>query len=320
MLEFTRIDHIGMVVPELAPQVALLEELFGFQQQRSWDNADESCRGVLLEVSASSSVRWEVLAPLGEDSHLHGFLDSPRGPGLHHIAMEVPDVAATAEKMRQLGIEPAGDGERWIEATIEPQLRGEGLLFRFFGPQASGACGDYNRSPGAEPESSASPPPAGREDAPSLGIIGVDHISHAYRDRDELARWYKRVLGMREIYRTPDGKHPDLADLVMELPGGQMCWEVIQPVGEGSFMQRFLDTRGPAPHHVAFEVGDWERAMAACEHHDIPTFDEHDEVTDGIRWRDAFIHPRHTGGVLVQLFWEEQPGVWVRSDKIPSGP
>jgi methylmalonyl-CoA/ethylmalonyl-CoA epimerase len=29
------------------------------------------------------------------------------------------------------------------------------------------------------------------------------------------------------------------------------------------------------------------------------------------------VHPKQTGGVLVQLFWEERPGVWVRSDKIP---
>jgi len=29
------------------------------------------------------------------------------------------------------------------------------------------------------------------------------------------------------------------------------------------------------------------------------------------------VHPKQTAGVLVQLFWEERPGVWVRSDKIP---
>jgi hypothetical protein len=31
----------------------------------------------------------------------------------------------------------------------------------------------------------------------------------------------------------------------------------------------------------------------------------------------TFIHPKQTGGILVQVFWEERPGVWVRSDKIP---
>jgi len=40
-------------------------------------------------------------------------------------------------------------------------------------------------------------------------------------------------------------------------------------------------------------------------------------VKDGAAWKHTFIHPKHAGGVLVQLFWEERPGVWVRSDKIP---
>ncbi len=124
---------------------------------------------------------------------------------------------------------------------------------------------------------------------------------------------------MQELWRTPDGMHEDLADLVMRIPGGQMLWEIIQPVGEGSFIERFLNTRGAAAHHATFQVGDWEQAMAACERHGIPTFDANSGETDGARWNDAFIHPKHTGGVLVQLFWEERPGVWVRSDKVPSG-
>jgi methylmalonyl-CoA/ethylmalonyl-CoA epimerase len=68
---------------------------------------------------------------------------------------------------------------------------------------------------------------------------------------------------------------------------------------------------------VTFEVADWDRAVRACADHEVPTFGENRGETDGAAWRDVFIHPRHTGGVLVQLFWEERPGVWVRSDKIP---
>lgn len=316
MLEIRRIDHIGQVVTDLSAQVALLEGLFGFRQQRRWENADQGCRGILLEVPGRSGIRWEVLAPLGEGSPVQQFLDSPRGPGLHHIAIEVPDVDATVEEMRRLEIEPSGRGEGWIEATIDPRRPGQGLLFRFFGPQAAGPHEDGGPAGAAGSETAQ---PGAGQDEPSLGIVALDHLCHAYRDRDELARWYEHVLGMREIYRTPDGEHPDLADLVMDVPAAQMRWEVIQPVGEGSFIQRFLDTRGPAPHHVTFEVGDWERAVAGCSHHDVPTFDENQGETDGGRWQDAFIHPRYTGGMLVQIFWEERPGIWVKSDKIPSG-
>jgi methylmalonyl-CoA/ethylmalonyl-CoA epimerase len=120
---------------------------------------------------------------------------------------------------------------------------------------------------------------------------------------------------MREIWRTPENEHPDMADLVLEIPGQETFWEIIQPVGEESFIERFLERRGPSIHHVTFQVSDWDRAVSACEQHKAPLFDENSGVTDGARWRDAFIHPRHTGGMLVQLFWEESPGVWIRSDK-----
>jgi methylmalonyl-CoA/ethylmalonyl-CoA epimerase len=48
----------------------------------------------------------------------------------------------------------------------------------------------------------------------------------------------------------------------------------------------------------------------------VPTINLHEGETDGAKWKDWFIHPRHTGGFLMQLFWEARPGVWSRSDKI----
>jgi methylmalonyl-CoA/ethylmalonyl-CoA epimerase len=123
---------------------------------------------------------------------------------------------------------------------------------------------------------------------------------------------------MREVYRTPDGEHEDMATMVLSVPGTQMLWELIAPVGQDSFIERYLDKRGAGPHHVTLEVRDWDGALAACQHHGVPTFDFNEGVTDGARWCDIFIHPKHAGGILFQLFWEERPGVWVRSDKIPS--
>lgn len=308
MLRIQRIDHIGQVVPDLDKQVALLERLFGFRRQDVHENAEQSFRGVSLEVPGKTGIRWEVLTPTG-GSPLQEFLDSPRGPGVHHIAIEVPDASAALAELQNEGIEPDARGDGWFDARIDPQRPPQGLVFRFFVPETKDPCFG-----GA---TTATAP--GVENGAQLGVVALDHLCHAYRDRDELARYYERVLGMKEVYRTPDGEHDDLADLVMDVPATDLKWEVIQPVGNESFIEKFLDTRGPSPHHVTFEVSDWDRAVAACEEHEVPMFDENQGETDGAKWRDAFIHPKLTGGMLVQLFWEEQPGVWVRSDKIPSG-
>jgi 4-hydroxyphenylpyruvate dioxygenase-like putative hemolysin len=83
------------------------------------------------------------------------------------------------------------------------------------------------------------------------------------------------------------------------------------PAGQDSFVARFLERRGPSIHHVTFEVADWERAVAACARHDVTLFGERTGETRGVTWREAFIHPRDTGGLLVQFFWQAEPGVWI---------
>lgn len=301
MITISRISHITQVVPDVDKQVALLTGLFAFEERERGENAEEQARGVTLGVPGKSGIGWQVVTPTSDQSQYQAFLDSPRGPGVHHVAVEVSDLDATASELKAAGVEPVASGDGWIEARMNP-ANAEGLRYRFY---ASASTVEAASGSGSG--------------APALDILGFDHICQAYKNRDELARWYEGLLGYKEQWRTPDGEHDDLADLVMETPGNQMFWEIIQPVGEESFIERFVDTRGPAAHHVTFEVRDWDKAMAACEHHKIPTFDDNSGVTDEAKWQDTFVHPKHTGGMLVQLFWEEKPGVWVRSDKVPSG-
>lgn len=311
MITIERIDHIGQVVPDLDAQVSILERLLGFQLRERWVDEPEGVRGALLDIPGTAKVRWEVLAPNGPDSPLQQYLDTPGvRPGVHHVAIATPDTAGVAREMLKLGMVNRSREAPWIETTIDPDHADAGLRFRFRGAAETGGC----RGDSATVEAARTP-----AEADAVGVITVDHLCHAYPDRDALAGWYELVLGTQEKWRTPDGEHDDLADLVMDVPGTTMKWEIIQPVGDESFIARFLETRGPSAHHVTFEVADWDAAVAACERFGAPVFDENSGTTDGADWHDGFVHPKFTGGVLVQLFWEAKPGVWVRSDKVPSG-
>ncbi|MFA1546851.1 VOC family protein [Actinomadura chokoriensis] len=313
-MQIYRIDHVAQVTADLDAQVALLEGLFGFRRVRSWDNPGEGVRGARLEIPGSRGQAWEVLAPAGDGSSLRTWLDEHGGrPGLHHVGAEVPDLEAVQAELEVRGIKPT-DGARghWLEASLSPPEHGPGVLFRLRGPGDLDMCGDSAASAASAPAAGTGSP-----DGPSLGIVALDHICQAFPDRDALARWYHELAGFVQVWRTADDEHPDMADLVLNIPGSSICWEVIMPRGEDSFIERFLDKGGPGAHHVTFEVDDWDAAMAACEHHETPTFDDEEGSTDGAAWKHTFIHPKHTGGVLVQLFWEERPGVWVRSDKVP---
>lgn len=296
MLRISRINRIGMIVPELEPQVEQLEGLFGFRAGEPFVDAAGDAQRVHLTVPGRSDVDWEVLTPKGAYSRWRRAVEEPVGPlGIFHIDLGVPDLEAALSELQEAGIEPwrEPEGRERVKYSIHPR-HSHGILFFLSGP---------------EEEAPRLPPPEERAD--TLGIVAINHLSHAYREAGPLMDWYEHVLGMKTVYRSREDGDRVFATGVLETPTRQLRWEVIQPVGDSSFVQRFLDRRGPGIHHVTFEVGDWDRALAACAAHGVTVFGEQDGVTEGARWREAFIHPRQTGGMLVQFFWEERPGVWI---------
>lgn len=301
MIRIKRYDHISMAVPALEPQVELMQRLFGFRLGGKFES-DDGYFGANLEVPGRTLIGWEVIAPRGEDSYLHRFLAGPTGPGLHHVAIQIESASQAAEVIRGEGAEPWGyrepepgdDGGRGM-VYLHPRGGGRGFLWQMYAgePWHRGELFDD-------------------EETDTLGIIAVNHLAHATADRDELGDWYERMFGLHTVWRTPgDGREAGFRTRVLETPTEQIRFEMIEPAGEQSFIQQFLDSRGEGMHHVTFEVGDWDRALRACRAHGVPTFGERSGEREGARWSEALIHPRHTGGMLVQFFWQERPGIWI---------
>jgi methylmalonyl-CoA/ethylmalonyl-CoA epimerase len=294
VIEFVNIDHISQAVPNADAQAEFLTRVLGLRPAQG-DYRDTGFRAVTLAIPGSSRVGWEIMEPAGDESFLHRFLDGPRGPGLHHLAMRVESVEAARASIRELGAEPWGQEEQ--STYLHPASGGHGFLFQFF-----------------EGENWYQTEPFEDEGEHTLGIIAVNHLAHAYPDRDELGEWYERTLGFETFWRSAErieDAKSEFQTRVMEAPTKQMRVEVISPAGENSFIQRFLDQRGPGAHHLTVEVADWDRAVAALAHHEVRSFGEREGKTDGVPWREAFIHPKATGGVLVQFFWQAEPGHWI---------
>jgi methylmalonyl-CoA/ethylmalonyl-CoA epimerase len=303
-----RIDHVAQVTPDLDGQVALLRDVFGFRPTRRWDNPGQGVRGCRLAVPGSWGQDWVVLAPSGDNSPIQSTLDEQKGrPGFHHVGAEVPDLDVVRAELDKRGLAYVDSGHGWIEAVLTPPEHGPGVRFRLRGPGSLALVGDEDSEPVEATEATG----------PAVGIVTMDHICQAYPDRAALAQWYADLAGFLPIWQTPIDELPDMADLVLNIPGSSVCWEIIMPRGDDSFIDRFLARNGTSVHHVTFQVADWDAARAALAEHGIEPFDDEEGVTDGAAWKHTFVHPKQTGGVLVQLFWEERPGVWVRSDKIP---
>ena len=84
------------------------------------------------------------------------------------------------------------------------------------------------------------------------------------------------------------------------LPVGESHLELLEPTEAGSVIARFLEKRGGGVHHVCVEVEDVEAALAELKERGVRLVDEVPRTGAG-GCRVAFVHPKATGGVLLEL-------------------
>jgi methylmalonyl-CoA epimerase len=81
---------------------------------------------------------------------------------------------------------------------------------------------------------------------------------------------------------------------------GENHVELLRPLGGETPVGRFLSSRGPGLHHVAYQVADVDAALATLRERGLRLIDE--QPRTGIRGsRVAFLHPAASGGVLTEI-------------------
>lgn len=135
-----------------------------------------------------------------------------------------------------------------------------------------------------------------------LKIKKIDHVAVAVPSIDEALAKYHAVFGLDVAQRELVTSQKTEAAL---LPIGDGNIELIEPKGNDG-LQKFLDKRGPGLHHIAVEVEGIENALALLKSLGVPLIDETPRV--GARGHKvAFVHPRATGGVLIELVEPIEP-------------
>lgn len=302
-----RVDHVAQVVDDLAAQLALLTTAFGFETTHEWHDTTLGYRGARLTVPGSRGHSWVLMEPDGTEALVPSWYARGGGrPGLHHVGLEVTDLPAALAALDVLGIGATTlDPGRWAQVAFSPRGQEPGLLFWLRGPGQAGLPCEQRVTIAHVVD-----------DRATIGVTAINHVSQASADFDELARLYSDAAGLVGLWRTPEEQYPDLADCVLGIPGSAILLEILSPRGDDSFVDRFLHRRGPVGHHVTFQVADWDRAVAACGAHGLRLFGAETGTVDGADWNHVFIDPRDTAGTLLQLFWESEEGVWVRSKHV----
>ena len=121
-----------------------------------------------------------------------------------------------------------------------------------------------------------------------------DHAGIATDDAQELAGLYDDLFGLEVAHEEEfDGMR------VVFLEVGEGYLELLEPLEDGT-IARYLEANGSGIHHLALATSDIEGALERARDHGVELIDE--EPRPGAWGHSvAFLHPRDTGGILLEF-------------------
>lgn len=129
-----------------------------------------------------------------------------------------------------------------------------------------------------------------------MKIKKISHVAVAVPNIDEAFAKFQRVLGVALEGRETVASQKVEAAM---MPLGDASIELIEPKGNEG-VARFLENRGPGLHHIAVEVEGIEEILATLKERGVPLIDQTPRI-GAHGHRVAFVHPKATGGVLIEL-------------------
>lgn len=125
-------------------------------------------------------------------------------------------------------------------------------------------------------------------------IKQVSHIGIAVTELEKARSFYGSVL---KLSCSPPVEGSGMKASMVHT--GNTAIELMQPTNPESVLAKFLERRGEGVHHICFEVDDIESELASLARMGVELVDK--KPRPGIEGKVAFLHPRSTGGVLIEL-------------------
>ena len=126
----------------------------------------------------------------------------------------------------------------------------------------------------------------------------LDHVAVLVPDLDLALAFWQNQLGLSLDHVETISS---MAVKIAFLPLGESEIELVQPITEDSGLAKYLAKRGPGLHHICIETDDIKGKLAELKEKSVRLIDEEPVLMDDGR-QLAFIHPKSTGGVLVELY------------------
>jgi methylmalonyl-CoA/ethylmalonyl-CoA epimerase len=130
-----------------------------------------------------------------------------------------------------------------------------------------------------------------------MNISHIEHIGIAVKNLDESIAFYEQKLGMKcyAVEEVADQKVKTAFFMV-----GQTKIELLESTDSEGPIGKFIEKKGEGVHHIAFATKEIEQALSNLESKGIQLIDK--QPRKGAEGLDiAFLHPKSTGGVLIEL-------------------
>jgi len=132
----------------------------------------------------------------------------------------------------------------------------------------------------------------------SMSARGLDHIGVAVKDLDGAISFYRDVLGLK-FEGTHTLRERGVRVAFFSVGGGAHI-ELLEPLDSESTIAKFLSSRGEGIHHLALKVNDIEASLEQLKQKGLTLIDEKPKAgAEGKKI--AFVHPKSTRGVLLEL-------------------
>jgi len=129
----------------------------------------------------------------------------------------------------------------------------------------------------------------------------IDHIGIAVKNLDEAIKLYKDIFGVEPslVYESSYTKAR-----IAFIPIGESKIELIEPSNPESVMGKFLEKKGEGIHHISYKVKDIDKSLSELEIRGIQLIDRKARKVRENE-RVAFLNPKNTNGVLIELIQED---------------
>ena len=131
----------------------------------------------------------------------------------------------------------------------------------------------------------------------------INHVCLAVSNIEEALEFYKETFGIAAT-EIVDIKDQGVRAALVEVGGSQI--EFIESTDPQNGVARFLENRGEGVHHICFEVEDLQGTLDRLNENGVQLIDE--SPREGLSGEIAFIHPKSSRGVLIELVDQDTTG------------